>query len=267
MTHPNPYILVIAGSDPSGSAGIQADLKTITAHGLYAATVITTLTVGNSYGVSAVESVPANFVLAQLRAVLCDFGPGIVKTGVLPDAETIAGVKTALNEVPPLALVADPVLVTKTGERLADESAISAWRKFLPHVTLLVPSASEASLLTSLPVSTVVEAEQAARQLCGLGAQAVLIKGRELQDEPDRITDVLCTGEGYIRLYAPRLPTQAHGTGDTLASAIAANLARGIALENAIKYAQTYVRNLLAHAIPRGAGLPVLAHEASINLR
>jgi hydroxymethylpyrimidine/phosphomethylpyrimidine kinase len=95
----------------------------------------------------------------------------------------------------------------------------------------------------------------------------VLIKGRELQDEPDRITDVLCTGEGYIRLYAPRLPTQAHGTGDTLASAIAANLARGIALENAIKYAQTYVRNLLAHAIPRGAGLPVLAHEASINLR
>jgi len=262
-----PYILIVAGSDPSGGAGLQADLKTIVSHGVYAATVITTLTVGNSRGVSAVQPVPADFVFSQLHAVLTDFGAGIVKTGVLPDSTTVAALERALDEVPPLALVADPVLLTKTGECLADERAVSAWHKLLARVTVITPSASEAALLTSLPVRTLAEAERAALTLCKLGAQAVLIKGRELQDDPNFITDVFCTCDGLVRMTAPRIFYQSHGTGDTLASAIAANLALGIPLERAIKLSQSYVRNLLHGATPRGSGLPVLAHERGLQVQ
>lgn len=246
---PAPYVLIVAGSDPSGCAGLQADLKTIAAHNVHAATVITVLTAGNTRGVSGVRTVSADFVLAQLQAVLSDFGPGIVKTGVLPNADTICTLKSALDEIPPLALVADPVLLTKTGERLADDSAVFAWKSLLPYATVLTPSASEASLLTSLPVHTLAEAEHAALALRELGAQAVLIKGRELQDNPEMVIDVLCTCDGCIRMPAPREQIQSHGTGDTLASAIAANLAQGIPLERAIRLAQTYVRHLLRHRL------------------
>lgn len=251
---PVPYVLIVAGSDPSGCAGLQADLKTVT--NVHAATVVTALTAGNTRGVSDVRTVSADFVLAQLQAVLSDFGAGIVKTGVLPNAETIRTLKRALDEVPPLGLVADPVLLTKTGEQIADDSAISAWKSLLPYATLVTPSASEAALLTSLPVRNLAEAEHAAQALHELGAQAVLIKGRELQDTPEMVTDVFCPRYGCVRMPAPREQTQSHGTGDTLASAIAANLAQGIPLERAIRLAQAYVRHLLSHALSRGSDLP-----------
>lgn len=241
------YVLIVAGSDPSGFAGLQADLKTVAAHNIHGATVVTALTVGNSRGVSDIQTVSADFVFAQLQAVLSDLGSGIVKTGVLPNAGIIHVLKKALDEVSPLALVADPVLVTKTGDRIADDSAVSSWKTLVPKATLVTPSASEAALLTSMPVRYLKDAERAGLALCELGAQAVLIKGRELQEMPEMVTDVFCTCQGCQHLSAPREPAHRNGTGDSLASAIAANLAKGISLENAIQLGQTYVRHLLRH--------------------
>jgi hydroxymethylpyrimidine/phosphomethylpyrimidine kinase len=154
---------------------------------------------------------------------------------------------------------------TLSVERLANERTVEAWHKLLPRVTVLTPSASEAALLTAKSVRTIAQAEDAALSLCKLGAKAVLIKGRELQDNPDLITDVFCTSDGIVRMTAARIPSQSHGTGDTLASAIAANLALGVPLEHAVRLSQAYVRHLLRCTISRGAGLPVLAHESAIK--
>lgn len=249
------YVLVVAGSDPVGGAGLQADLKTLAAHEVYAATAVTLLTVGNTKGVREVHPLPPELIHRQLLAVLSDFGPAVIKTGAMPNRDALDRLTDTFEPFPPLALVGDPVLVTKNGERLADDSLVGGWRELLPRVTILTPSATEAGLLTGLTVRSVEDAGRAAQKLCKMGAKAVLVKGRELDQHRSQVTDVLCVNGDISHLRAGRLPTTIHGSGDMFGSALAAHLARGASLEDAIRGARRYLRGRLSTAVQRGQGL------------
>jgi len=253
-------VLSIAGSDPSGGAGIQADLKTFQAFGVFGATVVTSLTAQNTRGVRDRRDVAPDFVRAQLDAVLDDFRVAAAKTGMLPTGAVVEAVARRLAERPLPALVVDPVLVATSGDALADASTLPALRAALvPLATLVTPNLAEAEALTGRRVRTVAEMRDAARALRDLGAAAALVTGGHL---PDRACDVLATADGLHELDAARVdvgPT--HGTGCTLSAAIAAGLATGVPLVEAIGRAKRYVTRALAAAASLGAGGRPLDHR------
>lgn len=253
-------VLVIAGSDSGGGAGIQADIKTITALGGYAATAITAVTVQNTLGVTGVHPIPLEVIAAQARAVLDDIGADAIKTGMLGDAAVVETVAQALDYATGVPAVVDPVMVAKGGAPLLAEAAIGAVKSLMiPRATLLTPNAPEAAALTGLVVETTDDLRRAGEALLSLGAQAVLMKGGHVAGE--RVVDVLMTSAGETTFEGERIETRhTHGTGCTLASACAAGLAKGLTLEEAVAQAWNYVHEAMLRAPGFGAGHGPLDH-------
>jgi hydroxymethylpyrimidine/phosphomethylpyrimidine kinase len=253
-------VLIIAGSDSGGGAGIQADIKTVTALGGYAATAITAITVQNTLGVSAVHPIPPEVVTAQARAVLDDIGADVIKLGMLGDAAMIAAVADLLDSVPDIPTVVDPVMVAKGGSALLKSDAIGLLRELLvPRAALLTPNAPEAEAITGLTVATVGDLGPAGEALRALGARAVLMKGGHLPGE--LVTDLLVTDAEPAAFTHARVATRhTHGTGCTLASAIAVGLAQGLALRQAVERAGDYTLEAIRRAPGLGAGHGPLDH-------
>jgi hydroxymethylpyrimidine/phosphomethylpyrimidine kinase len=252
--------LTIAGSDSGGGAGIQADLKTFAAYGVYGASALTAITVQNTVAVSAVQVLSAELVRAQIDAVLSDIGADVVKTGMLGGAEVVRAVVDALIAHRPPAVVVDPVMIAKSGSTLLDADAVVAVReRLLPRADLLTPNAPEAAALTGHEVHSLATAREAALRLHALGPKAVLVKGGHLPG-PD-VVDLLYDGHHVHELRGPRIASpHTHGTGCTLASAIAAGLALGVGLEAAVIDARAYVAGAIAHAPRLGRGHGPLNH-------
>jgi len=233
-----PVALVIAGSDAGGGAGIQADLKTMTAHGVFGTSVVTATTAQNTRGVRDVHAVPPAHVASQYDAVFDDFDVGAVKTGMLATAETVETVTGLVAAVEP-PVVVDPVMVAASGDRLLSPEAEAAYDGLIEAATLVTPNADEAEVLVDGPVETPADAERAGRGLVATGADAALVKGGHLGDD-ETVTDALVVGsEGgdatALRFENPRVATDAtHGSGCVLSSAIAARLARGEPLREAV---------------------------------
>ena len=256
-------VLVIAGSDSGGGAGIQADIKTVAALGGYAATAITALTAQNTTSVHGVLAVPPAFVARQIDVVLGDIGADAIKTGMLGDAATIAAVCDALAgcEAP---VVLDPVMVAKGGARLLAPDAIAAMvARLLPRATVLTPNLPEAEALTGLDIADLDAMHRAADVLLRLGVPAVVLKGGHLSG--DTVTDLLATGQGTEAFAAPRIVSRhTHGTGCTLASAIATGLAQGMSLRDSLVRARAYVRAAIAAAPGYGSGHGPLNHSVEV---
>lgn len=253
-------VLVIAGSDSGGGAGIQADIKTITALGGYAATAITAVTVQNTLGVSGVHPIPLEVIAAQARAVLDDIGADAIKTGMLGDAAIVETVAAAIDHAGSVPAVIDPVMVAKGGASLLADAAIGAVKSLMiPRAALLTPNAPEAAALTGLSVETTDDLRRAGEALLALGAKAVLMKGGHIAGE--RVVDVLMTAEGETSFEGERIDTRhTHGTGCTLASACATGLAQGLPLEQAVARAWNYVHEAMLRAPGLGAGHGPLDH-------
>lgn len=253
-------VLIIAGSDSGGGAGLQADLKAVTALGGFAATAVTALTVQNTLGVSGVLPTPVDFVTAQARAVLDDIGADALKTGMLGDAAMVETVAAILDSAPGVPAVVDPVMTAKGGAALLAAEAMSAVRSLMvPRAALLTPNAPEAEALTGLEVRTLDDQRRAGEALLAMGARAVLMKGGHLEGE--RLVDLLLTASGETLFEAGRIDTRhTHGTGCTLASACAAGLAQGLTLEAAVARAWAYVQEAIALAPGLGGGHGPLDH-------
>jgi len=253
-TPPRGCVLTVAGSDSGGGAGIQADLKTITLLGSYGASAVTALTAQNSRGVSAVHGIPATFVAEQLEAVLCDLPVDVVKTGMLLSADIIEVLADKLVEYKRQMVVVDPVMVAKGGAHLLDREAVDTFReRLLPLSYLLTPNIPEAERLTGLSIRDEAGMEEAARALVAMGARNVLVKGGHLP--AGDAVDLLFDGGGFTRFTAPRFLTRnTHGTGCTYASAIAARLAQGEPLRQAVARAKEFVTAAIRLAHPLGKG-------------
>jgi hydroxymethylpyrimidine/phosphomethylpyrimidine kinase len=243
-----PTAVTIAGSDSSGGAGIQADLKTFSALGVYGASVIAALTAQNTKGVTAIHAVPSDFVAAQMDAVFGDLAVGAVKIGMLGNAEVIAVVATGLARHKQTNVVLDPVMVATSGARLLEPDAIAALRSELLPRAVVTPNLPEAAVLADMPVATdEAGMRRQAERLLGLGAKAVLMKGGHAEGAES--ADILFTGASAVRFAAKRIATSnTHGTGCTLAAAIAAELAKGQGLEAAVRSAKEYVTAAIAAA-------------------
>ena len=247
--------LTIAGSDCSGGAGIQADLKTFSAFGVYGASAITALTAQNTRGVSAVEPVAASFVVAQIEAVLGDLAAGAIKTGMLANAGIVEAVAGALRSGPACPLVVDPVMVATSGDILLAPDAVDAVKRALvPLATIITPNLAEAACLLGASVAgSEAQAVAQAKALLALGCEAVLVKGGHGSGEA--AVDILCDSAGIERFARPRIDTpHTHGTGCTLSAAIAALMAQGAGLREAVGRAKTFVWEALAHGRALGIG-------------
>lgn len=246
--------LTIAGSDPSGGAGIQADLKTFHQLGVYGEAVITLLTVQNTMAVARVEVMSASLVLEQIQSVLEDIPPAAAKTGALGHAELIEAIGCAAARWN-FPLVVDPVLISKHGARLAASDSSEAFRRFLiPRAALLMPNLPEAEALCGFPVSTIEDMERAGKWLLDLGAEAVLIKGGHLKGDP---VDLYVGREGVLPFAAQRIDTRhTHGTGCTYSAAVTAGLAKGVGVVQAIREAKLFVGQAIRTnpGLGRGAG-------------
>ncbi len=253
-----PRVLVIAGSDSSGGAGIQADIKTITALGGYAATAITALTTQNTEGVSEILPMAPDFVESQMTAILKDIGADAVKTGMLATKAIVETVSHALPDNIPAVI--DPVLVATSGDRLLEEDAIRALKDHLiPKAAILTPNIPEAEVLAGCDIETEADMIRAAEILQALGADSVLIKGGHGRD--DQISDLLLTRNRAHWLRHKRIKTNnTHGTGCTLSSAIALGLASGLTHKKAVEMAIDYVLRALANAPDFGSGKGPLGH-------
>jgi hydroxymethylpyrimidine/phosphomethylpyrimidine kinase len=252
--------LTIAGSDPSGGAGIQADLKTFHQFGVYGEAAITLLTVQNTAGVSRVECLPARLIVEQVLAAIGDIRPGAAKTGALGNVEIVEAVAemAAGFDFP---LVVDPVMISKHGAPLiADDARAAIARRLLPCAFLVTPNLEEAAALTGIEVGSIPAMREAAARLCGMGARAALVKGGHLEGDA---TDVLFAAGEYRELTAPRLETRhTHGTGCTYSAAIAAELARGAELKQAVARAKAFVTEAIRSAPGLGRGAGPLNHHA-----
>lgn len=249
-----PIALTIAGSDPSGGAGIQADLKTFAALGVYGASVITALTAQNTQGVTGVHAVPADFIGQEIDAVASDLAIGAVKTGMLADTATLAAVVAGIKRHKLAPLVVDPVMVATSGDMLLAPDAIYAVRRdLIPLATLITPNLHEAAKLLETDVAKSEDDMRAQGQrLLSLGSGAVLMKGGH--GTGSEATDLLVTSAGVTRLTRPWIDTpHTHGTGCTLSAAIAAGLAQGLELDEAVSRAKNY----LWHALSAGRTLGV----------
>lgn len=254
-------VLTIAGSDSGGGAGIQADLKAFAAHRVHGLSAIAALTAQNTRGVTAVHVPPLEFLQAQIDACFADFDIHAVKLGMLANAEVIHLVAEALEKHRPAQIVLDPVMVATSGAKLLEDSALKALReRLLPLATLLTPNTPEAELLLDRHILTAEDAEDAAAALLALGTGAVLLKGGHLA-EGNRVVDRYFDGVSREEFSHLRLPVDAHGTGCTLASAIAAQLCCGLSLPNACEAAIDYVaRGLQSGYKPGRSEVMVLDH-------
>jgi hydroxymethylpyrimidine/phosphomethylpyrimidine kinase len=244
-----PVALTIAGSDTSGGAGIQADLKTFAAFGVYGASVITALTAQNTTGVSGIHQVPADFVIAQIDAVFTDLAVGAVKIGMVAQLATIDAIAAGLSRWSPQHIVLDPVMVATSGDRLLAAESVEVLRtKLIPRASLITPNLPEAAALLDEPVATnEADVERQGRRLLALGCKAVLIKGGHGQGSES--IDYLIDAERTIALAAPRIATKnTHGTGCSLSSAIAAGLAKGDEMETAVRNAKAWISAAIAAA-------------------
>ncbi len=250
-----PVALTIAGSDPSGGAGLQADLKTFHQFGVYGEAVVTLVTVQNSMRVSRVEVLSRDLVLEQIAAVLQDMPPDAAKTGALGSAEMVEAVARAAAEFG-FPLVVDPVMVSKHGLPLLPEAAVDAIREhLLPRAALVTPNIPEAEALAGIAIRTLDDMRQAAQRICGMGARAALIKGGHAPGEDS--TDILFDGVGWRDFPAPRIATRhTHGTGCTFSAAITAGLARGQTLGEAVGHAKRFIQEAIRTnpGLGRGAG-------------
>jgi hydroxymethylpyrimidine/phosphomethylpyrimidine kinase len=259
-------ILIIAGSDSGGGAGIQADIKTVTALEGYAATAVTAITVQNTRGVFAVHPVPLEFVRRQIEVVLEDIGADAIKTGMLASAdaiETVAGTLERLAQGIPL--VVDPVMAAKGGHALLEPHAARALReRLVPRAALLTPNRPEAEILAERSIRTDDDAVVAARTLLALGPRAVLMKGGHA--EGPEVWDWLVTADSVRRFASPRIETRhTHGTGCTLASAAATGLAQGLSIDRAVARARSYVLRAIRSAPGFGGGHGPLDHAHTVS--
>ena len=266
-THPmNGRVLICAGSDSSGGAGIQADIKTVTALGCFAATAITALTSQNTKGVFNVLDIPTSFLRQQMTVVLEDIGADVIKTGMLHNAEVIRTISNTLENLGDSStLVIDPVMVAKGGHSLLQTSAIDALKiELIPKAHVLTPNIPEAEVLAGIEITSVDDMRRAGEYLLDMGPKSVLIKGGHLKD--DTLTDILLT-QSEEKLYSsPRLKTvHTHGTGCTLASAIAAGIAQGLEVQIATERARKYVFEAIRTAPGLGAGHGPLNHAHTIS--
>ena len=259
-------ILIVAGSDSGGGAGIQADIKAVTALGGYAMTAITALTAQNTEGVFGVHEVPTDFLRQQMELVIGDLGVDCVKTGMLHSAPVIETVCDLLeSRVPGVPLVVDPVMVAKGGHPLLEPAALGVLRaRLLGRATVLTPNLPEAELLTGMEIRDEDDMRRAADALLSLGPRAVLLKGGHLEGRD--VVDLLASEDGIEAFRGPRIQTRhTHGTGCTLASAIACGLAQGLDLPNTIRRARNYVLTAIATAPGWGRGHGPLNHAHTVR--
>ena len=264
----NGRVLIIAGSDSGGGAGIQADIKTVTALGGFAMTAITALTAQNTTGVQGIHEVPVDFVSEQMHSVIDDLGADVVKIGMLHRPEIIEAVANVLaDKLPDVPVVLDPVMIATSGAQLIEDAAVQALvERLLPSVDLLTPNAPEAAALSGQLVETIDDAATAARSMRDMGARAILMKGGHLGG--DTVIDLLFEGDDQsMRFAGPRIDSRnTHGTGCTLASACAAGLAQGLSLEAAVGRAHHYVRAAIETAPGYGAGYGPINHAHTISV-
>jgi hydroxymethylpyrimidine/phosphomethylpyrimidine kinase len=259
-------VLIVAGSDSGGGAGIQADIKTVTALGGYAATAVTALTAQNTEGVFGVVPVDPDFVRRQMAVVLNDIGADAIKTGMLHDAAVIDAVSESLEDLDErIPVVVDPVMVAQSGAALLQSDAVRTLsRRLVRRAALLTPNLHEAERLTGLTIGSVADMEQAAGRILAMGCRAVLLKGGHL--DGDTVVDVLAGAEGAVRFENPRIDTpHLHGTGCTLASAIATGLAQGLGLTEAYRRARAYLQEAIRTAPGLGKGAGPVNHGHTVR--
>jgi hydroxymethylpyrimidine/phosphomethylpyrimidine kinase len=252
--------LTIAGSDSGAGAGIQADLKTFAAHGVYGTSAIAAVTAQNTLGVTGFVTLPADIIIAQMEAVASDIGVDAAKTGMLASAAIVEAVAAAVDDLEIPRLVVDPVMIAKSGDRLLEEEAVAAMKtELLRRAFVVTPNAPEAEVLAGMPVKTTADAREAARRILKLGPSAVIVKGGHL--EGDQVVDLLYDGHEFTEFRGPRVNTRnAHGSGCTFAAALTANLALGRDLKEATGLAKEYVAGAIRHGLPIGRGHGPMDH-------
>jgi hydroxymethylpyrimidine/phosphomethylpyrimidine kinase len=260
MTSPTRCVLTIAGSDSGGGAGIQADLKTFAAWGVYGTSAITAITAQNTIGVTASEPLAADLVAAQIEAVAGDITLHATKTGMLATAAIVEAVAASIEDLDLPNVVVDPVMVAKSGDRLLHDDAIQMVRiELLPHARVVTPNIPEAEALSGRVIASLDDAREAARAIHGLGSKAVVVKGGHA--DGNEVVDLLFDGERFQEFRTPRIPTvNTHGTGCTFASALAAALALDESIHEATEQAQAYVAGAIRHALTIGHGHGPLDH-------
>jgi hydroxymethylpyrimidine/phosphomethylpyrimidine kinase len=254
------HVLTIAGSDSGGGAGIQADLKTFAAHGVYGASAITAVTAQNTCHVTRVHVLPLDMIAEQIDAVASDIRIDAVKTGMLANAAVVACVAAALARWRLPHVVVDPVMVAKSGDHLLDAEGVAAVRDvLLPLAAIVTPNRPEAEVLAGRPVRTVEDAREAARRITGAGCGAVVIKGGHFEGR--RLVNLLFDGRDFTEIATDRIDSvNTHGTGCTFAASLAAQLAHGRSLARAVQDATDYVAGAIAHAEPIGRGHGPIEH-------
>jgi hydroxymethylpyrimidine/phosphomethylpyrimidine kinase len=254
VTAPKGRVLIVAGSDSGGGAGIQADLKAVTMLGGFGMTAITALTAQNTEGVFGVHSVPPDFVIQQMRVVLDDIGADVIKIGMLGSAEITQAIADFLDTVPDIPVVLDPVMVSTSGSTLLDHPGMLAMKaRLMPRALVVTPNLREAEALTGRAVSTLSDMEAAAANLLEAGAQGVLVKGGHL--DGNELLDLLMASGIRAEFRHPRIDTKhTHGTGCTLASAVATCLAQGLTVPQAVEIACAYVQAAIRNAPGLGRG-------------
>ena len=252
--------LTIAGSDSGGGAGIQADLKTFAAHQVYGTSAITAVTAQNTLGVRSWRALPAALVVDQIEAVVQDIGADAVKIGMLGDSSVVRAVARSIAELALRHVVLDPVMIAKGGARLIDDEAVVEVRtELLPRAHVVTPNIPEAEVLVGRTIRSLDEMREAAARIFALGPRMVVVKGGHLEG-PESI-DVACTGSGIVEIRGPRIATRnTHGTGCTLSSAIAANLANGLSDEEALREGRRYLEGAIRQAPDIGRGHGPLNH-------
>ena len=251
--------LTIAGSDSGGGAGIQADLKTFAAHGVFGMSVITAITAQNSLGVLAVQDIRPDVIAKQIEAIFADMGTDAVKVGMVSQPETIRTIADGLRKYAAPLVVIDPVMVSKSGYHLLQPEAEAVLiQELLPLADVVTPNIPEAEAILKRAIHTLTDMEEAARAIHAMGAKNVLLKGGHREEDA---TDILFDGHVCRRLEAPRVPTKnTHGTGCTLSSAIAANLAKGLTVAAAVVEAKRYITVAIEHALSIGKGVGPTHH-------
>lgn len=252
-------VLTIAGSDSSGGAGIQADLKTFAAHGVFGMSVITAVTAQNTLGVTAVQDILPEVIAKQISAIFDDMGADAVKVGMVSQPETIRVIASGLKKYQASLVVIDPVMISKSGYHLLQPEAEQVLvTELLPLAMVVTPNIPEAEAILQRKIGTLDDMENAARAIHALGPRNVLLKGGHRSEDA---TDVLFDGHVCIRLEAPRVLTKnTHGTGCTLSSAIAANLALGLSVTDAVTAAKKYITTAIEHALAIGKGVGPTHH-------
>ncbi|WP_352420417.1 bifunctional hydroxymethylpyrimidine kinase/phosphomethylpyrimidine kinase [Proteiniborus sp.] len=252
-------VLTIAGSDSSGGAGIQADLKTFSAHGVFGMSVITAITAQNTQGVFGVQDISVDMIEKQIDAIFDDIKVHALKIGMVSQIETIKVISGKLKQYSPENIVVDPVMISKSGyDLLAPEAKETLIKELLPLATIATPNIPEAQVISGMSINSLKQMEEAAIKIHSLGAKNVLIKGGHMEDDA---TDVLYNGDKFIYFKSERINTKnTHGTGCTLSSAIASNLAKDFTIEESVANAKDYITTAIKHSLSLGKGVGPTNH-------